>query len=140
MCSRSAARRKPNVSATAMNRLNWRRSIMRCLSRTAGSLNSCFTYRTALPRIPMSSIVNIREGGSSGIGFATARRPIEDGYRVAIVARRARAAGHSISVGGLSPSQRRAPGPLRPARSSGFVSLQRFSDRQPQPMHSSRLM
>ncbi len=27
MCSRSAARRKLNVSATAMNRLNWRRSI-----------------------------------------------------------------------------------------------------------------
>ena len=39
-------------------------------------------------------------------------------------------------LAGVSPIQYRGPDPRRAARSSGLASLQRSSERQPQPMHS----
>ncbi len=44
-----------------------------------------------------------------------------------------------LSDGQRPPSQYRGPGPRLAARSPGLASLQRSSDRQPQPMHSVRL-
>lgn len=46
----------------------------------------------------------------------------------------------SVKFRGGSPSQRRGPGPFRPARLPGLLSRHFFIDRQPQPMHSSKPM
>ena len=82
--------------------------------------------------LPTGDLVEER-GGRAALGGAWAPLHL---VSYSLVRRRSNGFPPSPAVAGRSPIQKRGPGPRPAARSPGFASVQRSSERQPHPMHS----